>query len=84
MQISCLPRHAGYFNIELTIKQIWVDIFITQTQVSGSPYKKERATRKREISAHRATEEETQRVTPIVLSDFCSIFEDVASKIETQ
>ena len=79
-----MARKAGYFNIELTIKQIWVDILITQTQVSGNPYKKERATRKREILAHRATEEEIQRVTPMVLSDFCSIFEDVASKIETQ
>ena len=40
MQISCMARKAGYFNIELTIKQIWVDILITQTQVSGNPYKK--------------------------------------------
>ena len=80
-----MARKAGYFNIELTIKQIWVDILITQTQVSGNPYKKKNGeTRKREISAHRATEEETQRVTPMVLSDFCSNFEDVASKIETQ
>ena len=46
MQISCMARKAGYFNIELTIKQIWVDILITQTQVSGSPYKKERGDKK--------------------------------------
>ena len=56
----------------------------TDTSERKPLQKQSGATRKREISAHRATEEETQGVTPIVLSDFCSNFEDVASKIETQ